>query len=39
VSRRALHEAVARLLPERMRLAGLAALDAGMELGRSRIVA
>lgn len=39
VSRRALHEAVARLLPERMRPAGLAALDAGMELGRSRIVA
>lgn len=39
VSRRALHEAVARLLPERGRLAGLAALDAGMELGRSRIVA
>jgi len=39
VSRRALNEAVARLLPERGRLAGLAALDAGMELGRSRIVA
>lgn len=39
VSRRALNDAVARLLPERGRLAGLAALDAGMELGRSRIVA
>jgi len=39
VSRRALHDAVARLLPERGRPAGLAALDAGMELGRSRIVA
>lgn len=38
-SRRALLDAVARLLPERGRLAGLAALDAGMELGRSRIVA
>ena len=39
VSRRALHDALARLLPERGRLAGLAALDAGMELGRSRTVA
>jgi 2-oxoglutarate ferredoxin oxidoreductase subunit gamma len=36
VSRRALQDAAARLLPERGRPAGLAALDAGMELGKRR---
>ncbi len=37
VSRRALYEAAERLLPERGRPAALAALDAGMEMGRSRL--
>lgn len=37
VSRRALYEAAGRLLPERGRPAALAALDAGMELGKSRL--
>jgi len=36
VSRRALYEAAGRLLPERGRPAAFAALDAGMEIGRSR---
>jgi len=34
VSRRALHEAAERLLPARGRPAGMAALDAGLELGK-----
>ena len=37
VSRRALYEAAGRLLPERGRPAAFAALDAGLEIGRSRI--
>lgn len=37
VSRRSLYEAAARLLPERGRPAALAALDAGMEMGKSRL--
>lgn len=37
VSRRALYEAAERLLPERGRPAALAALDAGIEMGRSRL--
>ena len=37
VSRRALQEAAARLLPARGRPAGLAALDAGIELGLRRL--
>lgn len=37
VSRRALHDAAGRLLPEPGRPAALAALDAGMELGLSRL--
>jgi 2-oxoglutarate ferredoxin oxidoreductase subunit gamma len=37
VSRRALHDAAERLLPERGRPAGFAALDAGMELGKARL--
>ncbi|HLQ66458.1 MAG TPA: 2-oxoacid:acceptor oxidoreductase family protein [Candidatus Limnocylindrales bacterium] len=37
VSRRALQEAAARLLPARGRPAGLAALDAGIELGKRRL--
>jgi Pyruvate/2-oxoacid:ferredoxin oxidoreductase gamma subunit len=37
VSRRSLYEAAERLLPERGRPAALAALDAGMEMGKSRL--
>ncbi len=37
VSRRALYDAAARLLPERGRPAALAALDAGLELGKGRL--
>jgi len=37
VSRRSLYEAAARLLPEWGRPAALAALDAGMEMGKSRL--
>lgn len=37
VSRRSLYDAAERLLPERGRPAALAALDAGMEVGRSRL--
>ncbi len=36
-TRRALYEAAERLYPERGRPAALAALDAGMEMGRSRL--
>ncbi len=36
VSRKSLYEAAERLLPERGKPAALAALDAGIELGRSR---
>ena len=36
VSRRALEEAAGRLLPERGRPAGVAALEAGLELGKRR---
>jgi hypothetical protein len=37
VSRRALYDAAERLLPGRGRPAALAALDAGVEMGRSRL--
>ena len=37
VSRRSLYAAAGRLLPERGRPAAFAALDAGMEIGRSRV--